>query len=348
MTELSKDFSPENHDEDITAVNTPDSESCDECSHIPEGEAAAEPEVFIEPEVFVEPVVFIEPEIPAAPETADGAEDKDEDIPALCPDDLSDDEFDEYFASISIPDFEDVPDDDERYISNSSRKRAFLEEKQAADQACAPAAPAKKTFRGVISNFVYHHRILSLLIAAAVIAAAVWGGVVCIRGSADYNIGIYTESMSFTREQLSAIEQSLAAYGKDINGDGRVTVRARAYNPVGDDTWTFFTQTAYLKRDLYGDGKHGSRVNDILITDKAVSDILCSSYGTNFFDKLNGDEYWVDISDAVLPDGLPDELGIMLLSRNMYVDREISVPRYNNARGLIEEIAESNDGLFDF
>ncbi len=317
MTELSKNIISENPGEDTDAISTPASAPSDGISEAEETAAA-------------------------------GPEDKDEDIPVVCPEGMSDYEFDEYYAAISMPDYEDIPDDDERYISNSSRMRTFLQEKQSAEPVPSLTAPARKTLRGAISNFVYHHRFLSILIAAAIIAAAIWGGVAYSRGRVDYSIGIYTEDMSFSREELSAIERSLAAYGKDINNDGRVVVRVRAYNPIGDDAWTFFTQTAYLKRDLYGDGKHGSRINDILITDKAVSDILRGSYGTNFFDKLSGDEYWVNISGTVLPDEIPDGLGIMLLSRNMYIDREISVPRYNNARGLIETIAERNDGLFDF
>ena len=120
-----------------------------------------------------------------------------------------------------------------------------------------------------------------------------------------------------------------------------------AYNPIGDDVLTYFTQTLKLRQDIYGDVKHGSRINDILITDRTVSDILCDQYGANFFDKLSGDAYWVSISDSVMPDDISAELGVMLLSCNMYSKREVAVPRYNNAREILEKI-DKQYNLFDF
>lgn len=325
------------NDTEETAV-VEEADEAEEAAEVEEADDIAEAEDTVEVEDIAE--TEDDAEVEEADDTA-------EDIPVVCPDDLSDLEFDEYFASISIPDFEDVPDDDDRYVSNSSRMRTFLQEKETAAPTPEPAPPAKKSFRSVISNFIYYHKILSALIVIAVIVGAVWGINAYSRSRIDYNIGIYTEDTKFTGEQLSSIEQSLAAYGKDLNGDGKVIVKARTYK-LGEDSSNFLIYFFCLERDIYGDAKHGSRLNDILITDEAVSEVLCKKYTTNFFDELNDGEYWVNISDSVLPDDLSDDLGIMLLSRNMYVEREISVPQYNNAKGLLEEMDKQNRKLFDF
>ncbi len=302
MTETSKAFDSENCAEEIMPTEPQESESSDVCDSPVEAEDVPESE------------------------------------PLVCPDDLSDLEFDRYYASVTIPDFDDIPDDDERYISNSSRMRAFLQEKDTAESVAKAAPPAKKTVRSMVSNFIYYHKIISILVVIAVIAAAVWGVRAYTFSRIDYNIGIYTEDTDFSPEQLSSIEQSFAGCGKDINGDGKVVVRVRAYNPVGEGIFRFFVKFYCMERDVYSDVKHGRRLNDILITDEALGNLLQSRYSTNFFDRLDGDEYWLPLSSSVLPEDISSELGVMLLSSNIYTERETAVIRYSHARDLLNEM----------
>ncbi len=94
---------------------------------------------------------------------------------ALIPEELSDEEFDKYFTSISVPDYDDVPDDDdERYIPNSSKMRAFYQEQQTAKPEPEPAAPEKKSLKDAIGNFVYYHKPLCIGALAAVVFAFIW------------------------------------------------------------------------------------------------------------------------------------------------------------------------------
>lgn len=255
----------------------------------------------------------------------------------------------DFASSVVIPDYESFSDDDnddERYVSNSSRKRAYLMEKQNEQPTAPSAEQSRKTLFGVIGNFIYYHKLFSAVIAILAIFAAIARIRAYCQSRIDYNIGVYTCDINFTAAQIDTIEQTFAVFGEDVNGDGRVIVKVRTYHPIGDDIISFFVNFFCLQRDIYNDVKHGSRVNDILITDKTVCNSLYSMANTNFFDKLNGEEFWVGINGTVLPEDIPYELGIMLPACSIYGDHDTALRRYNNAKKLFESIDEQT-GIFD-
>jgi len=255
-------------------------------------------------------------------------------------------ETDPEIVSVSVADDEER--DDDYYASIASRRRVYLAEVESRKN-IEPAPPPKKTFISVISNFVYYHKILSVIIAVAIVALSVYAIAALCEKSYDYNIGIYTYNTEFSDEQIAEIEELFRTCGEDIDGDGVITVRINTHNPFADSSFISFIQENSLRRDIYGDWKYGSRVNNILITDEYTRDKIYIIFGRPFFDCIDGDSRWLALDTSEFPTGnTPDnELGIMLLGRNIYEsDRQTAQENYSNAKEILERIREEYPELF--
>lgn len=107
-----------------------------------------------------------------------------------------------------------------------------------------PPAPKKKW-----SNFWYYHKwhAVVLVIAAALVAYVAHDA---FRPRPDYEIGLITSSV-YPDEVISLLEDEIARYGEDQNGDGRVLVRINTYPLVPGDTSQLATAgTIKLQADL--------------------------------------------------------------------------------------------------
>ncbi|WP_283610050.1 hypothetical protein [Faecalispora anaeroviscerum] len=85
-----------------------------------------------------------------------------------------------------------------------------------------------QTPKGKWENFWYYHK-FHLLIALVVIALIVsFVYELTTKEEPDYQIGVLTQT-KFSDEAATVLEQKIARYGKDLNGDGRVIVRVNSY-----------------------------------------------------------------------------------------------------------------------
>lgn len=85
-----------------------------------------------------------------------------------------------------------------------------------------------QTPKGKWENFWYYHKfhLLIGLIVIALIYSFVYE--LTTKEEPDYQIGVLTET-KFSDEAAAVLEQKIARYGEDLNGDGRVIVRVNPY-----------------------------------------------------------------------------------------------------------------------
>ncbi len=86
----------------------------------------------------------------------------------------------------------------------------------------------RKTPHGKWENFWYYHKI-PVLVAVCVLLVAgymVWSAVRTVRP--DYTVGMVTQQ-ACPEEAADALQDAMAKYGKDLNGDGKVVVQISQY-----------------------------------------------------------------------------------------------------------------------
>lgn len=86
-----------------------------------------------------------------------------------------------------------------------------------------PKAEPPKTPKGKWENFWYHYKWAFWGTLFGVIVLGVLVGQLITRDPADYHILLVTE-YTYLDTDLDALEQEIAAYGEDIDGDGKVEV----------------------------------------------------------------------------------------------------------------------------
>lgn len=91
-----------------------------------------------------------------------------------------------------------------------------------------------QTPHGKWENFWYYHKFHVLIAVLIVLLLIFLVRDLTEKHEPDYQIGILTETQ-LPEEVRSVLEQKLAAYGEDLNGDGRVLVSVNAYLIVMED-----------------------------------------------------------------------------------------------------------------
>ena len=114
--------------------------------------------------------------------------------------------------------------------------------------------PKPQKPRGVksrLQNFFYYYKWVVLAVCVAALLPAVMIGQAVTRTDPDYTLLLITEK-PYSDEALRFLEQSLAADGKDVNGDG--TVRVEVVNCYldagGTDTRAFIANSQMLQARL--------------------------------------------------------------------------------------------------
>lgn len=95
-----------------------------------------------------------------------------------------------------------------------------------------PETPKKKW-----ENFWYYHRLHVLIAAAVVLLAAVFIAQSLQTVKPDYTVGMIT-STACSDSTIDALQTAMQKYGKDLNGDGRVTVQINQYTIAPSDSGT--------------------------------------------------------------------------------------------------------------
>lgn len=133
----------------------------------------------------------------------------------------------------------------------------------------SPEAEKKPdTPKSKFDNFMYYHKIhLIILLCVAVVAGIMIRDVVT-KVNPDYQIGLVTQQ-SYPDQLTQALENQIAKYGEDLNGDGKVVVQISNYVIAADPSATNIDpnmQMAGITR-LMGDLQTGESM--IFITDDA-------------------------------------------------------------------------------
>ena len=116
-----------------------------------------------------------------------------------------------------------------------------------------PAPPEQpKTPKGKWENFWYHYKWHTLGIAAAVIVLTVLIVQLATRPKYDYQVMLVTQSSLIYGEEKVMVEE-LAKYGRDVNGDGKVTVSVEAVYLDGAGQIAMANQTKLITRIAAGD-----------------------------------------------------------------------------------------------
>ena len=145
-----------------------------------------------------------------------------------------------------------------------------------------PAPPEQpKTPKGKWENFWYHYKWHTLGIAAAVIVLTVLIVQLATRPKYDYQVMLVTQnSLIYGEEKVMAEE--LAKYGRDVNGDGKVTVSVEAVYLDGAGQIAMANQTKLITRIAAGD------MMFFIMDPKSYEDRIVGNLedGAVFFDKL--------------------------------------------------------------
>lgn len=112
----------------------------------------------------------------------------------------------------------------DRYLWNTGEETIHQPE-----QAASPQTP-----RGKWENFWYYHKFHLLIALAVVFLLLFLVQDLTVRREPDYQIAVLTQT-PLPETVRSVLEQKLTAYGRDLNGDGRVLVSVNAYLMVMED-----------------------------------------------------------------------------------------------------------------
>lgn len=100
-----------------------------------------------------------------------------------------------------------------------------------------PVAPqTPQTPRSWLENFWYHHKVGILITVFSLVALAIVIGQMVTRERPDYKVVLVTEN-ALLPDQVTYLEQFLAPYGVDVNGDGEVVVQIAALH-LGGSVYT--------------------------------------------------------------------------------------------------------------
>lgn len=131
-----------------------------------------------------------------------------------------------------------------------------------------PETPKKKW-----ENFWYYHKLHVLIAAAVVLLAAVFIAQSLQTVKPDYTVGMIT-STAYSDSVIDTLQAAMQKYGKDLNGDGRVTVQINQYTISPSDGGTSSGLSgvnpevqAAMQTKLVADLTTGSSI--IFITDDA-------------------------------------------------------------------------------
>ncbi len=252
-------------------------------------------------------------------------------------------------VTVQVFDEDEQIHEEEYYASNLSRKRQFISQ-QAQKEPVIPTKTKKRTLFTAIGDFIYHHKVISVVLGIILVSVLVCGIIGLCQEPCDYNIGVYTAGESLTAAETENIEKLFRACGKDRDGDGEVTVKITEYHPVGRNELISFIHEQILRRDIYGDENHGERVNDIIITDETVRDMIYMYFGTLVFDEICEEGVWAETvrSELLGEDGKGESLGFMIFAYNYY-DRDPQQAKtdHNDACEVFAAIVEKYPELFE-
>ncbi len=243
---------------------------------------------------------------------------------------------------------EDQINEEDYYVSNSSRKRQFMMAQIEKESEKIDEQKKRSVFKNV-ANFIYHHKLISIVVGVVLATVVVSGVVRLCQRPCDYNIAIYTDGEKFTDTELDSVAELFRTCGEDRTGDGKITVSVRAYRPLGGNDVSNFIQEQALRRDIYGTSKYGNRVNHIIVTDESVRDMIYDYFGTIVFDEICEDGVWAeaDRKELLGTDNGGKSLGFMVFAYNYY-DSDPDKAKKNNkdAHEVFEAINKKHPELF--
>ena len=102
-----------------------------------------------------------------------------------------------------------------------------------------------KGFKGKWANFWYHYKWVTLISLFAVVVLTVILVQMLTQEKEDYRLALVTEKVVPTTV-LEELEAELAAYGKDLNGDGKVLVSVENLYIGGQDQMAMANQQKFI------------------------------------------------------------------------------------------------------
>lgn len=112
-----------------------------------------------------------------------------------------------------------------------------------------PKPEPPKTFREKWENYWYHYKWVTIgCIAGAVILAVLIGQMLTV-DRADYTMLLVTDK-AYTTPQLEAMEQWMAQYGEDVDGDGKVEVEIVNCYLGATDSQTYYANSQVMQVHL--------------------------------------------------------------------------------------------------
>ncbi|MDD2361985.1 MAG: hypothetical protein PHH84_03365 [Oscillospiraceae bacterium] len=108
-----------------------------------------------------------------------------------------------------------------------------------------PKPEPPKTPRGKIENYWYHYKWHTIAAVLIIIVSSVLIGQIVTKDSPDYTVVLATQNYvsDITRERL---ESELEAYGRDIDGDGKVEVMIDAISFTADTQYGLANSTKFI------------------------------------------------------------------------------------------------------
>ena len=115
-----------------------------------------------------------------------------------------------------------------------------------------PKPEPPKGFKGKWANFWYHYKWVTLISLFAVVVLTVILVQMLTQEKEDYRLALVTEKVVPTTV-LEELEAELAAYGKDLNGDGKVLVSVENLYIGGQDQMAMANQQKFILSLSAGD-----------------------------------------------------------------------------------------------
>lgn len=164
-----------------------------------------------------------------------------------------------------------------------ARERYLLNDEEDTIHSNQIVLTEKKDIR---KNWWYYHKTIVLVVIAAAVMVGSFIYSIVSKVAPDYTIGLLT-AVSLPDSTVSELEEYLASYGEDVNGDGRVVVQINSY-VIGDPIHNPATDPNMLQANMVRfTADTSSNECMIYLHDKTTFDYLKEASGLEGFFRYN-------------------------------------------------------------
>ncbi len=179
-----------------------------------------------------------------------------------------------------------------------------------------------KGFKAWCENFWYHYKFYTIVAIFAVITLVVAVAQCSTKTKYDYKIILATTTVEMASPQIAALEEQLALYGEDLNGDGEVNL---TLVDCTINEYTSMRDTAMAKRQKLQSLLMNDTEVMMIVSDGACFEWINETLGGNFIEntdlpdkggmafELDGTPLYEKAKDKIKQSNLKDGIAVELV-----------------------------------